>query len=293
MVGILTIVAVCAPLLLQPPAFQDMMKVLFLQRDFVHQTPSVWCVVKDFLGRWRTNDILMPYVLYIYVFFFIFAVVLSPFLFKKPSPRMFMAHYNLFAMTTYIFGFSVHEKHIQYVILVVLLYPQVYRGFLTYLQVISAMMFFPTSCMVGSEQVMWKYAAFFTVFSLIYEYMIVPADPVSEKYLTDNKGVFAGLTRFFRHQGPALLLGSVLSMICAMGMYMFTKKMDNYKCTFSSMFEDSSVKVVFGWLFIFYIYNWFVFFVTYNEGSEEEEAKKEEKSIEGRKQGRKKISNKY
>lgn len=278
-VGVMTLVAVCGPLLLQPPAFDSMVRVLLQTRDFVHPSPTIWCVVKDFVGRWQANDMLIPYIVHFYVSFLAFAIALVPFLFLKHNHRMFMSYYTLFALTTFIFGYSVHEKHIQYAILMVSLYPQVYKGFITYLQLMSAMMFFPTSCMVGSEQVMWAYAAVYTVFSVIYEFVLVPSDPVYDKYLENNNGKFARIAKLFRNHGASFLIGCALSMIMTMGMYMFARVMDNYKCTFTAMFEDSTVKILFGWLFMFYLYSWVVFFVTYNEGPEEDAAESKKEPI--------------
>ncbi len=267
-VGVTTLFVICCPLLLHPPAFQNMINVIthFNDRGFIHPMPSIWNVVKDFVGRNRAEDLLRPYINYTFAMIGAVTVFGIPFIFRKPTKHMFAAYYTVVALTMYLFGFCIHEKHVHYACIMILLYPELYRGYLVYLFALTTGTMLPTVCSRHSETSLRNYAAFFTLFSVYYEYWALPrACPPSPKEQPNW---------FERHSGR-LTAGAVASVLCVLVGYSTGSTLDRgYKCFFTSYYEDTIVKVEFVWFAIFYLYAWTVFFKVFMQ-EEEQAARKE------------------
>ncbi len=263
-VGVLTLAGVCLPLFLEPPAFQNMLGVIthFSDRSFIHPTPSFWNVFKDFVGRGRIDDFLNPFINYMLVIPGAVTLVGMPFVFKKPTQKMFAAYFTVVALTMYHFGFSMHEKHVHYACLTILLYPQMYRGFLVYFFSLTAAALLPTVCYRHSDTSLWIYGTFFLAFSIYYDCWALPREIlITPKQRSEQNW-------FERHSGR-LTLAAVSSVFCLLVGYIIGSTMNKfYVCDFFSMYEDVLHKVLFFWHFVFYIYAWTVMFKVYREEEE-------------------------
>ncbi len=250
--GCLTLLAVCAPMLLHPPAFQNMINVIthFMDRGYLHPTPSFWNVFNNYYSRRVALESILPpnKTFYIHAAAALFG---APFVMWRPNHRVLAAYYTVIAITLYLFGFAVHEKHIHYACLTILLYPHMYKGFHVYLFGLTTASLLPTVCLRHSDTSLWLYGTFFTLYSVYYEYWVLPRakekDGLKPNWIQRNSG--------------RITAAAVASSLCLIFGYVVASTMNkHYKCTFYSEYEDVLMEVLFGWHFLFYLYTWVVFF---------------------------------
>ena len=173
MTGACVVLGVCLPLILHPPAFQKMIFVLTNITGFIHPCPSFWQVYKDFVGRYRIEHLLQPYLSSVYHFQILLAMFCAIFVFLKPTREMFLGAFSISALTLYLFGFHVHEKHIQYMFMSFLLYALAYRHFMTYAFVLSVWALLPIACTFSNDTFFWKYAGCMLIYAVLYEKLVL------------------------------------------------------------------------------------------------------------------------
>ena len=277
-VGVITLAVVCAPLLLDPPGFKNMMGVIthINFRGFLNPCPSVWNIFKDIVGRDYFEVRFLPYIPFIFYFFAGVALIMAPFIFKKPTKDMFCAAFNIFGLTVYHFGFSIHEKHIHYMLMTFTLNPWEYRRFYAMTYLLSAWSMLPTACFERNDALLWKYGTGFLFFIILYERLILNKSMISvaaSKSISseDSKPGFilTALNSIVKYE-KRILAGAFLSMLTVIIPYIATTNKTLYYCYYDSFYEDTSVKVIFVWMMFIYAYSWLIFLKIFYYGSDEE-----------------------
>ncbi len=264
-VGVSTLVIVCLPLLVRPPAFHNMVKVIthINFRGFINPCPSFWNIFKDFVGREKAEEILLPYIPLIFYFFLAVTFIMAPFMFKKPTKDLFCAGFNIFGITLYLFGFSIHEKHIHYMLMTLILNPWEYRRYIAFVLVLSTWSMLPTACFDSNDLLLWEYGTGFITYIVLYEKrLLLFKEPLAGSE-AEQKGFIIRAINFFNTHAKKLLAGSFLSMFSVLTAYVITTKQEIYQCTYGSYYEDTSVKIIFLWMMVYYVYQWLVFFKIY------------------------------
>ncbi len=182
--GVVTLFAVLLPLLLRPPAYTRMYNVIFGTKvqGLVHPAPTIWYFIRLIYGEVVINEwITIPFTIYAVV-----TVLLIPLVFKRPCKEVCLTSFVVFGITHAMFGYIVHEKHIQYMYLALLLIPFEYANYLPYVLCVSAWNIYPLTTRLQSTYYSFFYNVGFVAFVVLFgasfqTSYLAKADPQADK----------------------------------------------------------------------------------------------------------------
>ena len=201
------------------------------------------------------EDVLLPYIPAVYIFFVVIAVLYAPYVFKNPTKEAFLASYNVQALTFFTFGHGIHDKHFQYVLISFFFCPVPFREFTVYMIILSAWNLFPLMCTYRNEALLWKYYIIVIAYAIIYQHFILRSEANTRPY-EKQSGIIARILRFYKTNSLWIMICAAVSMFWFLKMYVASSIKDHYRCNIDLLYEDSTFKFIFAWLMLIYLYFW-------------------------------------
>ena len=173
--GIGTVAVTFIPMLIVSPiAIKRMVLVVtnVQERTLLSPAPTFWKGLNQLIfsspeDQYRPIFYTISFALAILAF-----LATLPFIFYKPTTKMYLNMFTAFGTTLYFFGFSLHEKHIHFALLSMMLQPELYRNYFTAVQAICVWSLFPTACSAGNDALIFTYGMGFVALAYLFEWAL-------------------------------------------------------------------------------------------------------------------------
>jgi hypothetical protein len=168
--GIITLNISILPMMFDPECTKKMYSVLFstTYRGYIHPAPTFWSFISGYMVTVDQEEARLSPLVSV-VIQLICAILLFYFLQYNVSKTHFLKAYIIFGATAYIFGYSIHEKHIHYMLIGMLLIMAKYKEYLTIIIAINCASVFPHACMQKNNFTYLFYGIFMTGVAYLFE----------------------------------------------------------------------------------------------------------------------------
>ncbi len=249
-VGLVTLFVSLLPMLPTPGAILTMLRVLFpiKIRGFIHPAPTFWNAINQFMTKVDLEENRGPFIPLPFLIQVAAGVLLFAMIMRRPTKRFFLMSFTTFSLTSYLFGYSVHEKHLQYTMLTFLLLPRMFAEYYTFVMLVSVMALYPIACVIYNS----AYILVFGAAIVLVTYFFEQSELRTEEAETYNpilpeasRSCYAGAVfclNALKNKSQNLLFALAAIMLALLGVHGNAILFFGYHCLCEGMFEDFMYK---------------------------------------------------
>lgn len=261
--GIVTIFIIILPFLQYPDALKKMAAVLFSVRirGFAHPAPTFWFFIGDFNISWVSQNIHeeknrdpmipLPFIIQLITALYFFRLML-----KTGKKKLLLSCFTVYSFMTFLFGYSMHEKHLHYAFLTLVLQPGLFKDILPYFLVGSVISLAPAGCTLELMYYLLPYGFIMSYAAWIGCEYLQKLDSSEQNKPAEIKSLITKLYYFGKTHRQILF--TIIATTAAVTLTGFIDAMEvyNYKCLYRRMIESHVHKCGFILLFCGIIWLW-------------------------------------